>query len=236
MAEAPIGTITFLFTDVEGSTRLWQQHPEAMPEALAQHDRILRDAIEANNGYVFSTGGDSFATAFADPLDAVRAALDAQHALSLADWGEVEALKVRMALDTGLAQHRDDDYFGPPLNRVARIEETAEGGHILLSNTTADLVRYGLPAGFILEGLGERKLRDVERPVTIFQLQSESEVPAGVSRGFLIGGLAASGAVLAVIVIATIVLATRSPSASQPDADDVGDSSGQPTTSPIWSV
>ena len=236
MAEAPTGTITFLFTDVEGSTRLWQAHPEGMREALATHDGIVRDAIESHDGYIFSTGGDSFAAAFGDPLDAVRAALDAQHALSLAQWGEVEPLRVRMALDTGLAELRDGDYFGPPLNRAARIEELANGGQILLSNTTADLVRYSLPDGFALEPIGERKLRDVERPVQLFQLQPESVSVPG--RGFLVGGLAASGAVLAVIIIAAIVLATRSPSVSAPDPTEVGDGGDVSTSAPepVWSA
>ena len=234
MAEAPTGTITFLFTDVEGSTRLWQQHPQAMREALAQHDRIVRDAIETNDGYVFSTGGDSFATAFAGPIDAMRAALDAQHALSLADWGEVGALKVRMALDTGLAEHRDGDYFGPPLNRVARIEEQGAGGQILVSNTTADLIRFGLPGGFELTPLGERKLRDVERPVQLFQLQPEAT--AGPSRGLLVGGMVASGAVLAVVIIAAILLATRSPSVGQAEGETTQAPTGDASIEPVWSV
>ena len=110
MAEAPTGTITFLFTDVEGSTRLWQEFPNEMRDALAQHDRLLRHAIESNSGYIFNTGGDSFAVAFSDPLSAMRTALDAQHAFAVADWGSVTPIRVRMALDTGLVQHRDHGY------------------------------------------------------------------------------------------------------------------------------
>src|SRR5262245_20166284 len=121
MSALPSGTVTFLFTDIEGSTKLWEQHPQAMRSALARHDSILRQAIESHNGYVFKTVGDAFCAAFRTAADALAAALAAQHALIGEAWGETGALRVRMALHTGAAEERDGDYFGPTLNRAARL-------------------------------------------------------------------------------------------------------------------
>ncbi len=119
-------TLTFLFTDVEGSTRLWERYPEAMSEALVRHDEILRTAIEAYDGHVFKTVGDAFYAAFPTAPQALSAALDAQRALDHARWEETGPLRVRMALHTGTAEERAGDYFGPSLNRVARLFGAAE--------------------------------------------------------------------------------------------------------------
>src|SRR5215218_4054862 len=119
MSAPPSGTVTFLFTDIEGSTRRWDAQPEAMKDALARHDAIVREAIERHGGYVFKTVGDAFHAAFATPGAALRAAVEAQRALTEAGWGEL----VRMALHTGVADEREGDYFGPTLNRVARLRD-----------------------------------------------------------------------------------------------------------------
>src|ERR1700694_1169581 len=122
MAELPSGTITFLFTDIEESTKRWEQSPQQMQAALARHDAILRQAIEANGGYVFKTVGDAFCAAFATPHDALRAALGAQSAVSDEQWDSAIGLvRVRMALHTGVTEERAGDYFGQPVNRVARL-------------------------------------------------------------------------------------------------------------------
>src|SRR5947209_4799902 len=141
MAELPTGTVTFLFTDIEGSTRLWEQHPEAMQLALARHDALLRAAIQTHGGHVFKAMGDQFCAAFATAPDAVAAAIEAQGALNAEPWGETGPLRVRMALHTGATELRDSDYFGPPLNRVARLLDAGHGGQILLSQATFDLAR-----------------------------------------------------------------------------------------------
>lgn len=164
MPDLPTETVTFLFTDIEGSTSRWDQHTAAMRTALAQHDAIVRAAIEGHRGVVFKTVGDAFYAAFDNALNAVDAALEAQVALYAWDWGEVGVLSVRMALHTGVAQARDGDYFGPPLNRVARILELADGGQVLLSQATYDLVCDELPPGVYLRDQGERQLRDLQRP------------------------------------------------------------------------
>jgi class 3 adenylate cyclase len=117
----PSGTVTFLFTDVESSTRLWEQHPEAMRPALARHDAILRAATAAHRGLPVKGTGDGLHAAFARPTDGVAAALAAQRALAAEDWGSLDTLRVRMALHTGVAEERDGDYFGPAVNRAARI-------------------------------------------------------------------------------------------------------------------
>ena len=129
----PTGTVSFLFTDIEGSTPLWEQHPDAMRAALARHDAILRDAIEAHGGFVFSTAGDAFSAAFHTPGDAVGAALDAQRALQAEPWPDEAQVKVRMGVHLGTVQERDGDYFGSAVNRAARLMGLAHGGQVLVS-------------------------------------------------------------------------------------------------------
>ena len=166
----PSGTITFLFTDIEGSTRLWEEHPHAMSIALARHDTLLRQCIEANQGVVFKTIGDAFCAAFATASDGLAAALAAQCSLDAEPWPEGLALRVRMALHTGTAESRDGDYFGQPLNRVARLLAVGHGGQTLLSAVAHDLIRDVLPIWVTCKPLGEHRLRDLGRPEPIFQL------------------------------------------------------------------
>src|SRR5688500_13903725 len=113
MPELPSGTVTFLFTDIEGSTRRWDRDPAAMAQALARHDALLRGAIGGQGGYVFKTVGDAFCAAFPTSPAALTAALAAQRALAAEPWGEVGPIRVRMAIHTGRAEERDADYFGP---------------------------------------------------------------------------------------------------------------------------
>ncbi|MDQ2808275.1 MAG: tetratricopeptide repeat protein [Chloroflexota bacterium] len=169
--------ITFLFTDIEGSTRLWEGHPQAMAVALARHDAILRAAIEGHGGTVFKTGGDAFYAAFATATDGVTAALAAQRALVAEAWGATGPLRVRMGLHTGLATIREGDYLGPTLNRVARIMAAGHGGQVLLSLSTQQAVRGALPPGVGLRDLGEQRLKDLIRPERVFQLVS-AHLPA----------------------------------------------------------
>lgn len=171
-AALPTGTLTFCFTDIEGSTQLWEQHPSAMRAVLAHHDAIMREAIQTHRGIVFKMVGDSVHAVFERAENALSAALDAQRALAAEPWGETEPLRVRMALHTGAAELRDDDYFGPPLNRVARILALGHAGQILLSRATHDLVADDLPEQTSLHDLGEHHLRDISRPERIFQLMN----------------------------------------------------------------
>lgn len=145
MPALPSGTITFLFTDIEGSTKLWEQHPQAMRSALARHDTLIRQAIEDNFGVVFKTIGDAFCAAFATAPDALNAAFVAQVALHNELWPDAISLRVRMALHTGTAELRDNDYFGQPLNRVTRLLGAGHGGQTLLSDVAHDLTRDTLP-------------------------------------------------------------------------------------------
>ena len=158
MARAPTGTVTFLFTDIESSTKLWERHPSAMHTALARHDEILQRAIGSRGGYVFKTVGDAFCAAFADASDALEAALETQRALFGEEWEGGFVIKVRIALHTGAAEERAGDYFGPPVNRVARLLSAGHGGQILLSSATRELVRDRLPEDTELRDLGERPL------------------------------------------------------------------------------
>ena len=166
----PTGTITFLFTDIEGSSRLWERHPVAMRTALARHDAILRRSFENHGGYVFKTVGDAFCVAFETAIDAVHAASAAQSALHTEPWGETGPLLVRMALHVGAAELRDNDYFGAALNRVARILAGAHGGQTLIALPVEELVRDALPEGVGLIDIGEHRLRDLDRPEHLFQL------------------------------------------------------------------
>src|ERR1700737_1253709 len=166
-AAAPSGVVTFLFTDVEGSTRRWEADAQAMRSALAVHDKVLRTAIEVYDGFLFSHTGVGVVAAFASPMSAVNAAIDAQRELQL---------PVRMGLATGEAELRDGDYFGTVLNRAARVMAAGHGGKLLLAESTA-----GLLSGVDLLDLGPRRLRDVPTPVQVFQVRApglQTDFPA----------------------------------------------------------
>src|SRR5687768_2735974 len=159
----PSGTVTFLFTDIEGSTTRWEHQPEAMRVALARHDALVRAAIHEQGGHVVKTMGDAFHAAFARAPDAVAAALDAQRRLQAEPWGEIGPIRVRMVVHTGAAEERDGDYYGPPLNRAARLLGAGHGGQILLTDVAVGLVRDALPSGASLLDLGEHRLKDLIR-------------------------------------------------------------------------
>lgn len=149
---------------------MWEAHPEAMQVSLARHDALMREAIVASKGYVFKTVGDAFCAAFATAGHGVQAALAAQLAIKNEPWPDETPIRVRMALHTGAVESRDDDYFGPPLNRVARLLATAHGEQSILSQTTYDLVRDFLPPGVSLHELGTHLLKDLARPEQVFQI------------------------------------------------------------------
>jgi class 3 adenylate cyclase len=170
VSDLPTGMVTFLFTDIEGSTRLWERYPDDMPAALERHDRILSNSITDHAGVVFRTVGDAFCAAFGAALPAVCAALGAQRALHAEPWGAIGAMRVRMALHTSEVELREDGYFGPPLNRVARLMAAGHGGQTLICRVTQELVRDELPPDIELRDLGEHYLRDLSQPEHIFLL------------------------------------------------------------------
>ena len=174
MGSLPSGTVTFLFTDIEGSTQLWEKHPEAMKDALAGHDSILREAIESSGGHVIKTTGDGFHAVFEKAVDAVHATLTAQRAFKhpICDI----QINVRMGLHSGEAELRAGDYHGQALNRAARIMSVGHGGQVLFSSVTAELAREHLPADVSLLDLGEHRLKDLIRPEQLFQLVA-SDLP-----------------------------------------------------------
>src|SRR6516162_7188656 len=167
MAELPTGTVTFLFTDLEASTRLWEEHPQAMKRALARHDEILREAIRAHGGHVVKTTGDGFHAAFTTGADAVAAAGRAQVELQEEAWGPTGPLRIRMGLHTCEAELREGDYFGSAVNRAARLMSVAHGGQVVLSAATAEVV---VEAGFDVHDLGEHRLAGLSRPERVWQL------------------------------------------------------------------
>jgi predicted ATPase/class 3 adenylate cyclase len=170
----PTGTVTFLFTDVEGSTQLWERHHDAMRSALADHDAMLRAAVETHRGAVFKTVGDAICAAFLRPEDALGAALEAQRRLAGHPWpAPIERLRVRMALHTGSAVESEGDYFGPTVNRVARLMSIGHGEQILVSSTSALLLRDVLPPETSLRDLGSQRLKDLSHPETAYQVVAQ---------------------------------------------------------------
>jgi predicted ATPase/class 3 adenylate cyclase/DNA-binding NarL/FixJ family response regulator len=172
MVERPTGTVTFLFTDVEGSTAAWERDEHAMARSMEIHDDVLRALIRGHDGVVFATGGDGLAAAFVRADHAVRAAIAAQVGLREANWEGGPTLVVRMGLHTGEAHERAGDYLGPAVNRAARVADTANGGQILCTRTTADVL--GTDVGATLVDLGAHLLRDVVEPVGLFRIDHPS--------------------------------------------------------------
>jgi predicted ATPase/class 3 adenylate cyclase len=176
---APARTATFLMTDIEGSTRLWEEDRAAMTIALEAHDGLLRTAVEGAGGTVVKTTGDGLLAAFDRPEAGLAAAIEGQQALEAYPWPTSGPLRVRMAVHSGSAEVRDGDFFGPTLNRVARLMAIGHGGQVLVSSATSALVADGLPSSRELLDLGEHRLRDLDRPEHVYQL-----VAAGLRREF----------------------------------------------------
>ena len=174
MSHLPTGTVTFFISDIEGSTLLWEAHPQGMRAALARHDEILRTAVESNGGSVIKTTGDGLYAVFPTAHDAAAAAIESQKSIVVEPWSTLAAddLKVRIGIHTGEAQEREGDYFGPAVNRTARIMAIGHGGQLLLSSVTADMVNdYG--EGVTLNDLGHVRLRGLSRPERVYQLQAD---------------------------------------------------------------
>ncbi len=169
----PSGTVTFLFTDIEGSTERWETHRASMKGALERHDELLNTAIESNGGSIFKKMGDAYCAAFRTAPEALRAALDAQLAIGKQDFSAVNGLRVRMALHSGYADERDGDYFGPTVNRVARLLAIGHGGQVLVSAAASDLAQAELPSGANLRELGAHRLKDLAHPEQVFQLVAD---------------------------------------------------------------
>ncbi len=164
------GTLTFLFTDIEGSTQRWGTDRDAMADALSRHDALMRAAIAARGGEVFKTVGDAFCAAFSTAPAAVAAAIDAQRALAAEDFSAVAGALVRMALHTGTPQERDGDYFGPAVNRVARLLAIGHGEQVLVSGASAELLAGDMPPQTSLRDLGAHRLKDLTRAERVYQL------------------------------------------------------------------
>jgi predicted ATPase/class 3 adenylate cyclase len=176
LPELPSGTVTFLFTDLEGSTRLWEQHPVPMRPALERHDTLLRDAVESAGGDLVKTTGDGLHAVFTTTRAALDAALAGQRALAAETWAVPGGLRVRMGLHTGDAAARDGDYYGAATNRAARVMASAHGGQIVVSHATEEILRDALPDEIALVDLGEHRLPDLARPERIFQVVAEGLV------------------------------------------------------------
>jgi predicted ATPase/class 3 adenylate cyclase/DNA-binding CsgD family transcriptional regulator len=180
LAELPRGTVTFVLTDIEGSTRLWQSHPDAMGKSIRRHDEVVGSAIEQNHGVVLKDRGegDSFFAVFARASNAVAAACSIQRSLFREDWPNELSILVRIAIHTGEAQEDSaPDYRGTVVNRCARLRALARGGQVVLSSSVRELVRDNLPANVSLKDLGEQPLRDLDRPEHVFEVVDSSLSP-----------------------------------------------------------
>lgn len=166
----PTGTVTFLFSDIEGSTERWEMHRDAMKVAVARHEKLVRQAILRYGGYIFKTAGDAFCSAFATASNAVNAALDAQRSLCTEDFSAVGGLRVRMGLHTGYAEERDADYFGLAVNRVARLMAVGHGAQVLLSGACHALVQNEATGEAIFTDLGLHRLKDLADPEHVWQV------------------------------------------------------------------
>jgi predicted ATPase/class 3 adenylate cyclase len=175
----PSGTVTFVFTDIEGSTAMWERAPAIMPAVLARHDELMRDAIDRHGGYVFATGGDGYAVAFAGAGPAVGFAVEAQRAMRAPEWPDVTPIRVRMAINTGEVNERDGDYFGPAVNRTARMMSTAHGGQVVVSAATTHMVGEP-PAGAEMVDRGRHRLKDIAQPEQIYELVIDGEAGANL--------------------------------------------------------
>ena len=175
----PLGTVTLLFTDIEGSIRLWEADPEAMAEASGRHNRIVREQIEVAGGHVFKTVGEAFRAVFADPSAALASAVAVQRAAGAEPWPPGLPVRVRMALHSGACVERDGDYFGPVVNRVARLLAVGHGGQVLVSGATYELLADRLPGGIGFRDLGEHRLKDLGRAERVFQVTGP-----GLAEGF----------------------------------------------------
>src|SRR5215212_6529746 len=189
MTNIPSGTVTFLFTDIEGSTKIAQEHPDQWETLRERHHAILQSAMDLHNGYVFQIIGDAFCAAFHSTNDGIRAAIEAQRQLQNENWGET-SIKVRMGIHTGEAEKRENDYRGYlTLAKVQRVMSVAYGGQILLSNASAELIHNELQEGIMLRNLKEHRLKGLPGPERLWQavtpnlqqdfppLQSLKEIP-----------------------------------------------------------
>lgn len=173
MNNLPTGTVTFLFTDIEGSTRLWQENPTAMGISHARHDEILRKTIKSNNGYIFQIVGDSFSAAFHNAMDGLCAVLAAQRELQSEKWGKAGAIKVRMGLHTGAAEIDSSNKYSEGYTTIAstqRVMSAAHGGQTLLTQTTYELLQNALPDDVTLRDMGEHRLKDLRAPLRLYQV------------------------------------------------------------------
>jgi class 3 adenylate cyclase/DNA-binding SARP family transcriptional activator len=175
------GLVSFLFTDIEGSTALWERHPSLMPASLERHDRLVRQAVSSEGGEVFKTVGDAVHAVFTSPTSAVRAALAMQLLIAATDWGELGRLAIRIGVYTGEAEFAAGEWRGRPLNRCARLRDTAAGGQILISHATVELVGDDLSGEAVTIDLGEQRLRGVDRPERIHLVQRRVETASAGS-------------------------------------------------------
>ncbi|HZA27745.1 MAG TPA: adenylate/guanylate cyclase domain-containing protein, partial [Actinomycetota bacterium] len=169
-APLPTGTVTFVFTDIEGSTLLLRQLGDLYAEVLRDHGQIIRSALEREGGAEIGTEGDSFFAVFPSPAAAVRAVIEVQRALAAQSWPQGAEVRVRMGLHTGEGTRAGDGYIGIDVHRAARIGDAAHGGQVLLSGPTEALIRHDLPEGIHLVDLGEHRLKDLPNSERLFQL------------------------------------------------------------------
>jgi predicted ATPase/class 3 adenylate cyclase len=194
MIQAPQGTVTFMFTDIQGSTKLWETFPNAMKAVIARHDELMLQVLDTHNGYLVKSMGDGLLAAFVSAVDGVSAALAIHQTLRSADWGDVGQIQVRIGLHTGDAHYRDGDYFGPTLNRAARLMGIGHGGQVLLSHATQELLADALSQDVSLTSLGHHRLKDLTDTEHVYQLlhpELERDFPTLKSLSYLANNLPA---------------------------------------------
>ena len=169
MAQSTIAR-SYWFSDIEASTRMWEKHPAAIGAAVARHDAIVRRCVEENGGTIVKTTGDGMMAVFEQPVAAALASVRVQQKLQDESWEETGPLRIRVGIHLGDAQERGGDYFGPAVNRTARVMSAAHGGQILLSSAVAEAVSGRLPSEVQLRDLGQHRLKDLAEPLRLFQI------------------------------------------------------------------
>jgi len=177
MPQLPSGTVTFVFSDIEGSTALLKQLGESYDAVLSNHRRLMRETFTERGGVEIDTQGDAFFFAFPRARDAVVAAVEAQRAHAVHEWPDGCTVQVRMGLHTGEPAVGSEGYLGLDVVRAARLCTAGKGGHVLLSDTTRALVGASLPDGVAIFPLGERRLKDIDEPERVFELEIEGAAP-----------------------------------------------------------
>ncbi len=235
LSTRPTGTVTFLFTDIEGSTRMWDEEPDAMTGALARHDEIMQSVVERHSGFIFKHTGDGVCAVFQNPTDALEAGLAVQASFRTEAFESIGRMAVRVAIHTGESEEQHGDYRGPALNRVSRLLDVAVGGDILLTDAAEEMIRATLPPDVELADLGEHRLRDISEPGHVYYVQLPGRERSGRPVAPWLAAVAATVVVAGAIAIFSLASppGTGTPETTVQEDPPTTVAASQSTTVPV---